>query len=365
MKNHTIINKILQEVINEEKVKKIVEKYKDKDKARKAKVSTVLRYQLAGSIEESGSLRELPAYGMKHGLVKIDYSTLSKKGKEIPYEIALELLEERMKKANRGKRRRLSREYNRFIKCFDTTVWIDLRNKWNWAPYREGENGIKAHISYQPSTGLPDKFSIGEIKIGDTAKLEEFCKNGKEDDCILADRGYLNIAKFCHLDDAGQDFVIRIPEKVRLVNPIPHDFTRDSKYTDILCSLGKDKSIPAKYRKRQFRVISFTGDNGKTVTLCSNIYSLTADEIADLYRMRWNIETFFKTLKQNFALKKIFGSTINAVFTQVIINFLAYIVLFSAFSLYSFNFSFLNFLRFLRCDVLSFSNSFFCFLNFL
>ena len=355
----------MQEVINEEKVKKIAKKYEYEEKARKATVSTVLRYQLAGSIEECESLRELAVYGIKHGLTKLDYSTLSKKGKEIPYEIALELLEETMQKANRAKRRALTKEYNRFVRCFDTTVWVDSKNKWNWAPYRESENGIKAHVSYQPSTGLPDKFSIGEIKIGDTAKLEEFCKNGKDSDCILADRGYLNIASFCRLDDAGQDFVIRIPEKVNLVNPIPHDFTRDSKYTDILCSLGKDHSILAKYRKRQFRVISFAGDNGKKVTLCTNIYSLTADEIADLYRMRWNIETFFKTLKQNFSLKKIFGSTINAVFTQVIINFLAYIVLFSAFSLASFTFSFLSFLRFLRCDLLYFSSAFSDFLNFL
>lgn len=189
MKNNTTISKILQEVINEEKVKEKAKKYKYEEKARKADVSTVLRYQLAGSIEECESLRELPAYGIKHGLVKIDYSTLSKKGKEIPYEIALELLEETMQKANRAKRRTLSKEYNRFVKCFDTTVWVDTKDKWDWTPYREGENGIKAHVSYQPTTGLPDKFSIGAIKIGDTTKLEEFCKNGKEDDCVLADRG--------------------------------------------------------------------------------------------------------------------------------------------------------------------------------
>lgn len=363
MKNNTTVSKIMQEVINEEKVKKIAEKYNYEDKARKAKVHTVLQYQFAGSVEESESLRELPSYGIEHGLVKLDYSTLSKKGKEIPYEIALEVLEETMQQANRAKRRALSEEYSRFVRCFDTTVWVDIKNKWGWSPYRKGENGIKAHVSYQPSTGLPDKFSIGEIKIGDTAKLEEFCKNVQEGDCVLADRGYLNVAKFCQLDAAGQDFVIRIPEKVNLVNPVPHDFTRDSKYTDVICSLGKDHSIPVKYRKHQFRVVSFEGNGGKTVTLCTNIYCLTADEIAELYRMRWQIEVFFKTLKQNFSLKKIFGSTINSVFTQVIINFLAYILLFSAFSRGGFNFSFLSFLRLLRCDSLSFSTPLFHFLN--
>jgi hypothetical protein len=73
--------------------------------------------------------------------------------------------------------------------------------------------------------------------------MEGFSKGSEDGECILADRGYLSVAKFCRMDDSGQDFVIRIPEKVNLVNPVPHDFTTDSKYTDILCSLAKDRNI--------------------------------------------------------------------------------------------------------------------------
>jgi hypothetical protein len=365
MKHNTTIQKIMQEVISEEKVKKITKECNYADTARKATVSTILRYHLVGAIESSASYRELEIYGAKHTGVTLDYSTLSKKGKEIPYEIALELMQGIMSKSNRAKRRAISRDYNRFIRCFDTTVWVDTHNRWKWTPYRANENGIKAHVSYRPETGLPDKFSIGAIKIGDGAKPEEFCKVSEDGDCVLADRGYFSVARFCHLDDSGQDFVIRVYNDTNLVNPVPHDFTTDPKYTDILCSLGKDHSIPAKYRKRQFRVVSFIGNNGKKVTLCTNVYSLTADEIADLYRMRWSVETFFKTLKQNFSLGKIFGSTINAVFTQVIINFIAYIVLYLVFSNLKSDFSFLVFLRKIKCDYLTFSQHFFDFLNFL
>jgi len=356
MKYNTTVSKILQEVIREKEIEEISKKHGYEEKARKARVSEIIRYQLSGAIEKSESYRDMETDGIKNGLLKVDYSTLSRKSKEIPYEIALEILEETMRKANRAKRRAITKEYSRFVRCFDTTVWVDTHKKWNWTPYQEGKNGIKAHISYHPSTGLPDKFNIGAIKVGDTAKLEEFCRRGEETDCILADRGYLNIAKFCRLDDMGQDFVIRIPDRINFVNPVPHDFTTDSKkYADIICSLGKDRDIPAKYRKRQFRIVSFTGDNGDNVTLCTNIYSLTADEIASLYRMRWQIEVFFKTLKQNFSLKKIFGSTINAVFSQVIINFIAYIILFSVFSSIFSSLSFINFLRKIRADFIPFS----------
>ena len=340
----------MQEIICEKEIREVTKKYRYEDVGRKASVSVMLGYHLSGAIEKCESYRELEIYGLKHTGVALDYSTLSRKSKEIPYEIALDMLELTMKKANRSKRRKLSKEYNRFVKSFDTTRLIDKHKRWSWAPYDGDKNGIKVHISYQPESGLPDKFSIGKIHVGDTAYLDGFCKDSDGTDCVLADRGYLSVAKFCRLDDSGQDFVIRIPERVNLVNPVPHDFTTNSKYTDILCSLGKDHSIPAKYRKRQFRVISFVGNNGKTVTLCTNVYSLTADEIAELYRMRWSVETFFKTLKQNFSLKKIFGSSINAVFTQVIINFIAYLLLFTLFSLARLDFPFLTFLRYIRCD---------------
>jgi hypothetical protein len=363
MNNNTTINKILQEVIVEKEIEELSEKHKYAETARKATASTVFRYQMAGSMEESSSYRELEIDGMKHGLVRLDHTTLSRKGKEIPYEIALDLLELTMERANRARKRKITKEYSRFVRAFDTTFLIDQTGRWGWSPYRDGKSGIKAHISYRPETGLPDKFNIGKVLVGDTEHLEEFCRDGADGDCIVADRGYLSVAKFCSLDDSGQDFIIRIPERVNLVNPVTHDFKTDSKYTDILCCLGKDHGIPAKYRKRQFRVISFLGNQGKQVTLCTNIYSLTADEIAELYRMRWNVEVFFKTLKQNFSLKKIFGKSLNSVFTQVIINFLTYIVLFSVFSV-SFNkFSFLTFLRLLRADILSSSIQFCCFVN--
>ena len=354
MNNNTTIKKILQEIIQEKEVKEICRKINYEEKARKASVSCVLRYQLTGAIEKCVSYRELAIYGSSHISESLDYSTLSKKSKEIPYEISLELLERVMKRSNRAKRRQLTKEYNRFVRCFDTTRLIDTTNRWDWTPYEKKLNGIKVHVSYQPETGLPDSFSVGKIHVGDTAHLEEFCKGNDNATCVLADRGYFNISKFCRLDDSGQEFVIRIRNTTNLVNPVPHDFSADSKYADILCTLGKDRDIPAEYRKHQFRVVSFVGNNDKQVTLCTNIYSLSADEIAALYRMRWAAETFFKTLKQNFSLKKIFGATLNAVYTQVIINFIAYIVLFSLFSDYlafsCINISFIDFLRKFRVN---------------
>jgi hypothetical protein len=187
----------MQEVIDEEKVKKIAEKHNYEEKARKATVSAVLRYHLCGAIEKCSGYRELEVYGAKHNAVKLDYSTLSRKSKEIPYEIALELLESTMRESNRRKRREMSAEYSRFVRSFDTTRFVAKRKGWDWTPYKGGKNGIKVHESYQPESGLPDRFGIGKIHVGDTAHLEAFCKEADDASCVLADRGYFNIAKFC------------------------------------------------------------------------------------------------------------------------------------------------------------------------
>jgi len=68
------------------------------------------------------------------------------------------------------------------------------------------------------------------------------------------------------------------------------------------------------------------------VTLCTNIVDLYSEEIADLYRLRWSIETFFKTLKPNFQIKNIFGTSRNAVFSQAIIAFLVCVVISALYS---------------------------------
>ena len=97
----------------------------------------------------------------------------------------------------------------------------------------------------------------------------------------------------------------------------------------------------------------------------ANIVDLYSEEIADLYRLRWSIEVFFKTLKQNFQIKNIFGTSRNAVFSQAIIAFLTCVVI-SA--LYSFSVEhslfpcrksihFIDFLRLINSDDLPFSLS--------
>ncbi len=80
---------------------------------------------------------------------------------------------------------------------------------------------------------------------------------------------------------------------------------------------------------RPYRVVKFTGSNGGKMILCTNLRNVSADVIAGVYKERWNIECFFRTLKQNYTIKKLFGTTANAVYTQGLVAFIAYVLLFN------------------------------------
>ena len=170
--------------------------------------------------------------------------------------------------------------------------------------------------------------------------------NNDRNICLIADRGYINVKKMCEMDYVGQEFVIRIRNDMNILNTIPFDLPHDSgKYEDCLCTVANDRAIKVKYRRHKFRTVSFIGCNGEKVVLCTNIVDLTADEIAELYRLRWEIETFFKLMKQFLSLNKIFGSSKNAAFSQAIIAFIVYILLFTLFSINHRFYSFISFLR--------------------
>lgn len=332
MKHNNTFQKIIQEVISEKEVENITKMYGFEDTGRKLTVYNNFKYFLGGAILKVKSYRELAFLPEILGLPKVNYSTFSKKAAAIPYKIYEEICKRVLSRLNREKRRVLNNSFDRVLSVIDSTRIIEKNDRFQWALYKEGASGVKFHVSFRPDTGMPTMAVPTEINVGDSTMLEKHCDR---EACILADRGYLNVKKLCQMDETGQEFAIRIRNTVRLKNAVPFPALQGEnceKYTDVLCTLCNDRDIPACCRRHQFRVVSFFDDKGKEVRICTNITDLSAKEIADLYRLRWTIEVFFKTLKQNFAIKRMFGTSRNAVFSQGLIAIIAYAVLFDCYS---------------------------------
>lgn len=358
MEKYKPIARILQEVGRQEEIEELEEKYGYKETGRKMTVRVLLQYFLLGAMLESRSYRELSIQGQEYKLKKVDYSTLSKKATEVPYEIYLDLFDVIFNKCNRNDKREIRSKYGRILKIIDSTRIIAAESKWIWGSYKNHKSGIKLHVSYLPGSGTPSQIEVSPIKVGDSLLLERFMEN---DTLLLCDRGYLNIKKMCEFDYAGQEFIIRMREGINQRNPIDFDIAHSSRYQDHLCTLGKDWRIKEEYRRHQFRVVNFYSDKGELVSLCTNVMDLSADQIAAIYRIRWQIESFFRVLKQNFTLKFIFGKSQNSAFSQAIIAILAFLLLVTLHSslarFISDNCSFLSFLRLLRAHLIPCSSS--------
>ncbi|WP_080648278.1 transposase [Clostridium pasteurianum] len=93
---------------------------------------------------------------------------------------------------------------------------------------------------------------------------------------------------------------------------------------DIICNLGT-KGI--NLTKNQYRVISVLDSEGKILTFVTNIFEYTSEEIAWLYKKRWDIELFFKWIKQNLKIKRFIGHSLNAVMMQIISAIITFIII--------------------------------------
>lgn len=369
IEKNTLISEILQALPYKKYVTEAIAAYnveaaeakKNADKAeycdtgRKLTVPVMIQYFLLAAMLECRSFRELAPLGPYYGLPDADYSRLSRKSSEIPFEIIQHFCEKIYENFNRNIRRTYKKPHNHLLQILDSTRITACASKWTWAPFLKESSGMKFHTLLYPETGLPAKVLASEIRQGDTAPMMEFWDAAR---ILVADRGYMNVKNFCEMDDQKQYFVIRLQNSVSIhaLRPAEGKEPAPEGFQDNICTLGKGREIPKEYRNHEFRVVQFLGADGKMVKICTNARFLSAQEIADIYRERWGIECFFRELKQNFQIKQLFGKNQNSAFSQGFLAFIAYLLLHTVCQdmkkRTSFSGSFSQFLRMLHFNVL-------------
>lgn len=326
MDKYTLVSAVLEAPKLKDFLEKAVNSSEYTEKGRKITTYVLLQYFLLAAVMHSESYRELSTLGQRFSMPKADYSTLSKKAADIPYTIMLQVCQDVLDSSCRAKRRKLKNQSEMLIKALDSMRITACASKWTWAPYLRDSSGLKFHVAYLPKFGLPAQIEVSEIHEGDTARMTNFQDKTA---VLVCDRGYMNVDKFLELDKAGQKFVIRLRNTVRYQKERPTGIKSEGTYTDIFCTLSKHREIAKEAREREYRVVKFIGSKGEEVILCTNLRDIPADVIAGMYKERWNIECFFRTLKQNFTIKKLFGTTANAAYTQGLAAFIVYVLLFN------------------------------------
>jgi len=210
------------------------------------------------------------------------------------------------------------------VYAFDSTT-IDLcLSLFPWAVFRKHKAAVKLHTLLDLRGSIPSFIKITEGKIHDVRVLDDLIP---EPGCFyIFDRGYLDFARLYVLHQSQAFFVIRAKSNLqcrRLYSrPIDRatDLTCDQ--TVVLTGFYSNDFYPDRLRRVRF----YDRDNGRYLTFLSNNFILPPLTIAALYKCRWRVELFFRWIKQNLRIKAFYGTTENAVKTQIWIAITIYVL---------------------------------------
>lgn len=271
-----------------------------------------LREICQGLKSSSGRLKHL---GLKESPNK---STLSYANKHRPaklFEDLFWILLDRFRTSGSfGKSKHKFRFKNKLLSFDSTTISLCL-NLFPWAEFRRAKGGVKAHVLLDHDDYMPAYVLITEAKVHDSKVLKNLTLNEKS--IIVMDRAYNNYKQFSTWITAGVFFVTRMKDNAvyRVVksNPVPKGRNiRSDKLIRLSGTSAKEK-CPHVLR----RVVVWDSLKEREIVLLTNHLTFGATTIADIYKARWEIELFFKALKQNLKIKTFVGISENALLIQI------------------------------------------------
>jgi transposase len=210
------------------------------------------------------------------------------------------------------------------VYALDSTT-IDLcLSLFPWARFRSTKAAVKLHTLLDLRGPIPTMISISEGKMADVNILDELILEPGA--FYVMDRGYVDFARLHRFVLAGAFFVTRAKTGLRVSRLESRPVEENTGVrADQIVWLTLSKSI--EHYPDRFRRISYRDPKtGKSLVFLTNNFDLPALTIAQLYKSRWRVELFFKWVKQNLRIKHFFGTTDNAVKTQVWIAVCVYVL---------------------------------------
>jgi hypothetical protein len=202
-----------------------------------------------------------------------------------------------------------------------TTIDLCLSVFW-WAEFRKHKGGIKLHTLYDVKTSIPTFIHISNANVHDVNVLDLIPYEAGS--YYVVDKAYIDFNRLYKLNVQGGFFVTRAKDNMRFKrmysNPV--DKTKGVKYDQIgkLETFYPKKDYPGKLRRIRY----YDEESKKELVFLTNNTSLEATEIAMLYKKRWEVELFFKWMKQHLRIKSFWGTTLNAVKVQMYCAIIAY-----------------------------------------
>ncbi len=194
----------------------------------------------------------------------------------------------------------------------------------SWGSYHRFKRALKLHLMLSLQGNLPAWAAVTESKLPDMKILDRLpVAPGAY---YVMDRGYLDFVRLFRLDRQGAYFVVRNKHHVRFgvidSRPVDESLGLRSDQTIRLTSNWSSKSFPKPLRK----ITIYDAQNDLTLELLTNQFDLPAEVIGELYRKRWQVELFFKWIKQHLRIRSFYGRSENAVRCQIWSAICAYLM---------------------------------------
>ena len=208
--------------------------------------------------------------------------------------------------------------------ALDSTT-IDLcLSVFPWAPFRTTKAAVKMHTLLDLRGNIPTFIHISDGKLHDVNVLDVLVPEAGA--IYVMDRGYVDFERLHAMHQASAFFVTRAKSNTRLRRVYSAQVDRD---TGIICD--QTVALVGYYSRRDYPVhlrrIRFKDpESGKTLVFLTNNYALPAQTICALYKARWQVELFFKWIKQHLRIKKFYGTSENAVKSQIWIAVSVYVL---------------------------------------
>lgn len=214
------------------------------------------------------------------------------------------------------------------LKIIDaTTISLNL-NDFSWAKFRRTKGGIKINTRFDYDMNCADYLFITNANKHENSTLKDMCLTEK--DIAVFDRGYFNKKQFLDFTKSAICFVTRNKKNIEYetLSSSAKEKSNENftiKRDDIIrMKIGQSKKEPVYVTLRQ--VVSYDNATKKEIYLLTNMFDADSLEIASLYKKRWEVELFFKMIKQNLKVKRFYGHSENAVKTQIWIALIVHLL---------------------------------------
>jgi len=207
------------------------------------------------------------------------------------------------------------RRFKNPLKIIDASTIELCLNRFDWAKFRTTKGAVKIHLKLDGDFLFPEQVKLTTGAIHEINEMSDLCQSAGE--IYVMDRGYVDYKRLYDIELAKSFFVTRMKTNCHyeVERKLFDSTTGAIRYDGIirLTSAQGQRNYPDSIRKIRYHDNEYDRD----YIFITNNFELTAQEVADIYKARWQVELFFKWIKQNLKIKTFWGTSKNAVFTQI------------------------------------------------